>query len=168
MAEQQGSLQLSTDDRFQRAEWFAQRVGWALWIAVIIAAGLGLLGPGWLSDRRLTAADGALTLDYERFVHYHNPSQLEVTFEGAPNAANQWTLLLGKPLLDRMQILRIEPEPVHQEVRANGASYTFAATADAAGGRVVFHVEYQRYGEVKGSVALREGTPLRFSQFVYP
>ncbi len=168
MTESDNELQLGTDDRFQRREWLAQRVGWGLWVAVLLAGCLGMLGPGWLSERRVTSADGSLTLEYERFLHHHNPTQLEVFFAGSPNAAGQWTVHVGQALLDGLQILRIEPEPVRQNVEADGASYTFAGALNGATGRAVFHVEYEHYGPLAGSIALDGGSPIHFSQFVYP
>lgn len=168
MSDERPQLQLEIDSRFQKTEWSAQRVGWAIWIGLIIAGCLGLLGPGMLSDRRIPARDGAFTLKYERFLHHHNPSQLEVNFERSANADGQWTIRLGQPLLDGIQIMRIEPEPVHQQIGEDGASYTFAAAAGAPSGRVVFHVEYEHYGELSGWIAADDSEPIHFSQFVYP
>ena len=168
MAQQDHILRLATDDQFQRGEWIAQRVRWGLWVAILVAAGVGLLGPGWLSARRLAADDGAFTLNYDRFLHHHHPSQLEVSFKSRPRVAGEWTIHIGQAWLDGVQILRIEPEPVRQRIDAAGAAYTFAGALDAVAGKAVFHVEHQRYGEIQGAIALDGGEPVRFSQFVYP
>lgn len=168
MSDQWPDSPFRVDDRFQRAEWFAQRLGWALWVAIVVAGCLGVLGPGWLSDRAVTDTREAFTLNYERYVHHHDPSQLEIAFANPPDAAGEWTVHLGQSLLDGIQILRIEPEPLRQKIRADGASYTFAAAEGAASGRAVFHVEYEHFGQLTGLIGLDDGSPVQFNQYVYP
>jgi hypothetical protein len=161
-------LDLETDAQFQRTEWRAQRIGWLVWSLIVIAACLGLLGPGWLSDREAASADGGITVGYERFVHYHNPSQLTVTCNGARIGGDALRISVEQSLLDGMQILRIEPEPEHHQVTGGGVIYEFQRAPQADSVKVVFHVEYERYGRAEGDIALAGGAPVTLRQFVYP
>ena len=168
MSQQTAELDLDTDPQFQKTEWRAQRIGWIVWSFIVVAACLGLLGPGWLSDREKASADGTITVGYERFLHYHNPSQLTVTCNGAQLDNDAFRISVERSLLDRMQIRRIEPEPEHQQVTEDGVIYGFQRDPQAETIKVVFHVEYERYGTVEGDIALAGGDPVTLRQFVYP
>ena len=168
MAKRTAELDLETDPHFQEAEWRAQRIGWNVWSLIIVAACLGLLGPGWLSHREAASADGAIAVGYERFLHYHNPSQVTVTCNGARLDSDAFRISVQRSLLDRMQIRRIEPEPEYHQVTQDGVIYGFRRDQQADSVKVVFHVEYERYGNVEGAIALAGGDPVTLRQFVYP
>ena len=168
MAKRTVELDVEIDERFQNAEWLAQRIGWTVWSLIMLAACVGLLGPGWFSSREETSPDGAITVGYERFLHYHNPSQIVVTCKGAPLDANEFGIRVQRSLLDCMQIRRIEPEPEHNQLTAGGIVYRFRRDQQADVINIVFHVEYERYGNVEGQIALAGGEPVTVRQFVYP
>jgi hypothetical protein len=168
MTKLKAELDLETDARFQRSEWRAQRIGWIIWSLIVVAACLGLLGPGWLSDREAISADGGLTVGYDRFLHYHHPSQLTITCHGVHLDSDAFGISVARSLLDQMQILRIDPEPVHSQVADNSVIYEFRRDPRANAGKVVFHVEYERYGNAEGEIALMGGDPVTLRQFVYP
>jgi hypothetical protein len=161
-------LDLQTNPNFQKTEWRAQRIGWMVWSLIVLAACLGLLGPGWLSDREVASADGAITVRFERFLHYHHPSQVEVTCAGAPLAGEAFGISVERSLLDRMQIRRIEPAPEHHQMTSDGIIYGFRRDPEAGPVKVVFHVEYERYGSVEGDIALAGADSVTLRQFVYP
>ena len=149
-------------------KWRAQRIGWVVWSLLLVAAGLGLIGPGWLSDREAKSLDGTLTVGYERFLHYHHPSQLDVSCRGTQLDGEVFRVSVDRSLLDRMQILRIEPEPEHRRLTTEGVTYAFRRDAQADLAKVVFHVEYEQYGGVEGEIALAGADPVTVKQFVYP
>jgi hypothetical protein len=128
---------------------------------------MGLLGSGWLSDRNVTASDRTLAVKYDRFVHYHHPSQIELSLNAAPTDG-EWQVTVDRSLLDHIQILRIEPEPERRAITKNAVTYSFLAGSNAAAGKVVFHVEYERYGGVQGDVSIAGRLPVVVNQFVYP
>ena len=72
MKSQSVSLEIDDNADLHQIEWRIQRAGWLIW-GVIIAAGLlGLLGSGPISSATATGADDSLSIDYDRFVHYHH------------------------------------------------------------------------------------------------
>jgi hypothetical protein len=160
-------IDLEPNDRFQTTEWRAQRFGWIVWALVVLAALAGLLGSGWLSNRNVTAADGSLAVKYDRFLHYHHPSQIELSLLSPPTDG-EWHVTVDRSLLNRLQILHIEPEPARRVLSEDAVSYIFLADRSAAGGNVVLHVEYQRYGGAQGGVAVAGRSPILVNQFVYP
>jgi hypothetical protein len=160
-------LELQTDIHFQKTEWAAQRIGWMVWSLIVVAACLGLLGPGWLSDREVSSADGSVKVGYERFLHYHNPSQLTITCDARLDS-DTFRISVQRSLLDRLQILRIDPEPEHYQTTADAILYEFQRDSRADAVKVVFHVQYDKYGNVLGDIALAGGATVSLRQFVYP
>jgi hypothetical protein len=161
-------LQVDEDLGFQRSEWRVQRVGWGLWALVVLAALVGLLGPGPLSSAEATSPDGSLAVSYDRFLHSNTPSQMEVQVAPGSTAEEPLRLDVSRELLDSLQIMRIEPEPEQRELREDGIAYTFLRAGAAESMRIVFHVEYLRIGGHRGRIELPGRNAVEFSQFVYP
>jgi hypothetical protein len=114
------------------------------------------------------SADGRLTVKYDRFVHHHHPTPLEMTLRPESEADDQLRLRLSQPLLDRIQVERIEPEPIASELTANGAWYVFRFQPGAASAKVHFHVEFERMGAGGGELQLAGSEPVAIEYFVYP
>jgi hypothetical protein len=162
------SLDVQHDDAFQKSEWRIQRVGWAAWSAIVIAALAGLLGTGPLSHADSSASDGSLSVKYDRFLHYHKPAVLEVLVNSRAEDDQPLRLKLSRSFLDRIQILRIEPEPEEQSLAENGVIYAFTQEGAPDLFKVLFHFEYEKFGNTTGSVELIGGGSAGFQQFVYP
>jgi hypothetical protein len=160
-------LELPTDDAFQQMEWRVQRIGWLVWAILLLAALLGLTGSGWFSSEEATSEDRTITVRYDRFLHYHKPTQLEINLK-SNESDDRWQLKVGRSLLDRLQILRIEPEPERREIAPDGIVYAFLRSAGAPAGKVVFHVEYERYGSTQGTISQLGSGPVDLKQFVFP
>ena len=159
-------LQLDTDDAFQRNEWRIQRVGWIVWTLVIVAGVIGLLGSGPMSRAETVAPDGSLTIAYDRYLHYHHPTQLMLSV--GEIADDELRIKLNRALLDRLQIQRIEPEPSQAELADDGVIYTFLQQPSARNAKVILHVDYEHFGANHGTVELVGHEPVTLKQFVYP
>jgi hypothetical protein len=64
--------------RWERIVWAAQRVGWVMMGAILIAGLLGVLGGGGLSRRTIQAGDDAV-FTYERVMRLETPRALSWT-----------------------------------------------------------------------------------------
>jgi hypothetical protein len=165
MATRSQELQLKTNDSFQRIEWSVQRFGWAVWALTILAGLIGLLGSGPLSHTETKAGDGSLTVAYDRYLHYHHPTQLQLTLGHIED--RQVRVKLSRPLLDCLQIERIEPEPAKAELTNDGLIYIFESVA-SKDARIIFHVDYERFGSNQGTIEVAGHEPVTLNQFVYP
>src|SRR5687768_11416946 len=58
----------AADAGLQRRVWQGQRVAWGLMTVVVVAGFLGLLGAGPLGRRSIVTPDGAVRVEYERFL----------------------------------------------------------------------------------------------------
>lgn len=159
-------LQLDTDDSFQRNEWRVQRVGWVVWTVVIVAGFIGLLGPGPISQAKIAASDGSLTVAYDRYLHYHHPTQL--TLSVGEVADGELQIKFDRALLDRLQVERIEPEPLKSELADDGVVYKFLQRPSSQNVKVIFHVDYEQFGASRGTVEVVGHEPVTLAQFVYP
>jgi hypothetical protein len=159
-------LELQTDESFQRNEWRIQRVGWIVWFLVIVAGLIGLLGSGPMSHQEISAADGSLAIGYDRYLHYHHPTQLILS--PGEIAADELRIKFDQALLDRLQVERIEPEPLKAELIDDGVIYTFMQKPSSQNVKVIFHVDYERFGASRGTVEVVGHEPLTLKQFVYP
>ena len=166
MATQREDLELETDESFQSNEWRIQRVGWVVWSLVIIAGIIGLLGSGPLSHKEIVAADRSLTVAYDRYLHYHHPTQL--TLSVGEIADDELRIKFNRELLDQLQVERIEPQPTKAELTDDGVIYTFLKKSSSQNAKVIFHVDYEHFGAHHGTVEVVGHQPLTVNQFVYP
>jgi hypothetical protein len=161
-------LDLDQDLKFQRREWRVQRVGWLLWAVLILAALAGLVGPGPLSSNTAATSDGRLVLKYNRFVHRHHQTEFELTMQPESEQDESIRLRLSQPLLQRIQISRIEPEPASSQLTADGVWYEFNCKPGSKSLQAVFRLEHDKIGRGTCQLQLADDQPLNASFFVYP
>jgi hypothetical protein len=142
---------------------------WALLTLLLLAALSGLFGSGYLSHARAGDTGAPLWLEYPRFAHTYAAVDTLV-FHVAPQAANNGTvrLWLARDYLERVEVRRIEPEPDAVEAAGDHYTYVFRASDLRAPTSIIFHVEPDSFGPVRGSAGLEGGAAFDFTQFVYP
>jgi hypothetical protein len=161
-------LELEQDMAFQKREWRLQRIAWVAWAGLVIAGLVGLVGSGPLSRQEISSSDGRLTVTYNRFVHYHHSTTLEVMMQPENETDDQLRLQISQSLLDRMEIQRIEPEPSSRELASDGTWYIFRCAPGVPSAKVMFHVEYDDMGRGAGELQLAGSEPVVVTHFVYP
>lgn len=153
----------------QRLEWIVQRFCWVLWGLILIAGLVGLLGPGPLSETDASSPDNTMSVRFNRFEHYSRPATWELTLR--PNEAkNELRVEISAPLVENVQVLRIEPEPKTSTLRDDSIVYTFdydGSPSDPAA-RVLFHIQHEHPGSVAGQIRLEDREPVVVSQFIFP
>ena len=161
-------LELDQNEAFHRREWAVQRVGWVVWGGVILAAMAGLLGSGPLSHRVAESADGAIRVAYDRFVHHHNPTVVEVHLRPKADAGTELAIKVSQEFLNGVRIHGIQPEAGRREVHSDGTVFVFARDDRAESATILLHVEYERFGSVPGRIEFLGHGGVDFSSFVYP
>lgn len=156
-------LQLDEDEHFQRRDWAAQRVAWAVFALVLLAALLGLFGSGPLSTASRTI-EGA-QVQFERFGRNGRP--MTMTFDIESTDAGTVTITISDDYLAAAPVERTEPEASEQSTGNGARQFEFDLAADE-GGRIVFHLHPRSVGRAKGWVAINDGGPLPISTFFYP
>jgi hypothetical protein len=167
--DEQGSLEIEQELPYQRGAWRRQRVVWVLLTLVLLAALLGLFGPGLLGDTHAGDMSAPLWLEYPRFAHAYAETDT-LRFHVAPAAANsgQVRLALSRAYLERVEVRRIEPEPEAVEAAGERYIYVFRAANLNAPTSILFHVEPESFGRFRGRAGLDGGAEFEFAQYVYP
>jgi hypothetical protein len=162
---QKADLELVEDIDAEKLEWRIQRAGWLAIAAVVVAGLLGLLGPGPMSSRSTTDAEGKLRLEYKRFLRFQAPSDLRVDIK--PTGENKAELWINSDFIENVQVKTIVPPPQRAEFSNGGINYTFPVPP-AEASSIVFHLEIERMGPGKIQMRLNKGSTLEASLWIYP
>lgn len=162
-----GSLDIAEDLDFQRGDWRAQRAGWICITLVLLAALAGFLGGGPLSRAVASTADGALSVEYQRFERFQSPTQLTVRFGGAVIEDGSASIWIDRDYSERMRIEHVVPQPESVEIGPNRLTYRFRVGKDARRGAATFHVQFRDFGWIAARFGGADGS-LTFGQLVYP
>lgn len=154
---------------FQRRTWVAERVGWCLFLLVIVAAGLGLFGAGPLAEVEVASPDGTVRLRYERFARVATETEMTVEVAAARAEGDTLRLQLGPELADRYEIARIVPEPMRM-LPAQGHKVMLELGPQVPGepALVRLWLKPARPGLARSEIGLAGGQPSAFRQLVYP
>jgi hypothetical protein len=154
---------------FQQRVWRAQRVAWALMALIVLAAVAGLLGPGPLSSRTVTSADGAFRVDYARFLRRGTRTTLRIHVRPATAEASTLALWLARSYLETMKVDGVVPPP--GRVQAGPDRMTWSFEVNPQPGKpltVTFHLLPEGSGGLRAEVGLGTGPTLGFRQWAYP
>ena len=122
-----GNLQINEDIGFQRRVWRFQTAGRVVMALVVLAALLGLLEPGLLSNG--ASADspqaGLGGKEYERFLRFMKPTTLRIGLEPGAVTEGEARVWLGRQYIEGVQIQHVTPQPQSVEAGSKGFSYVF-------------------------------------------
>jgi hypothetical protein len=163
-----GDLEIGQDLEFQRRAWVVQRIGWGVMALLVLAALIGLFGPGLISSAAIGEQGQPLRVEYNRFVRNQSPTSL--TIQIGPGAAREGEarIWLDRTYLESVLVQQITPEPDRVEAGPDRLIYVFTAAQPDQPTAVQFHLQPQQGGLLQGRVGLVDGQPLSFGQFVYP
>lgn len=160
-------LESCHDLEFQRRWWIFERAGWAAMLLVVALGLSGVLGHGPASRTSAQSADGRIRCEYERWARCESPSQLQLTLPPS-NVARDISVAVSRSYLDGLRVEGSTPSPRSEAVGEDEIVYRFHLLPSENPARIKFDVRMTIVGTVKGSIRVGDGSPLRFSQFVYP
>ena len=171
MASQQGAsdLLLEQDLDFQRREWAIQRAAWLVFLAIVLAAVLGLFGSdGLVSDAAAGEKDGPLFLEYQRFERYHAPTEL--TVQVGPGVAREGAvrLWLDSGYAQGIEIESVLPEPEAVEVGSDRLTYVFQVSNPDEPTTIALQFRHSQFPRQRGRLGIDGGPELSFTQIVFP
>jgi hypothetical protein len=163
-----GSLELDEDMRFQRWSWAAQRVAWAAMAVTLVAACVGLLGPGPASKRRARAGDGSLTVEYSARGHANAEAEFNLILAPGVATGGVARLNVGAQIFEKIRIEATSPEPESVSVSQEGLVYQFRVADPAQQAKIVLYAKTTTWGRVNASMGLagREAVPI--SILIFP
>ena len=163
-----GSLDIDVDEQFQRREWRAERVGWALMLALVIAGMLGVFGEGWLSQTSTEVVGGRLRVDYERIARHGSPASLRVALAPGAVATGVALVWLDREYLEGVEVEGIEPQPDASWVARDRVVFAVRLSNPADSAYVTFTLTPDDFWSRSVRVGLDGGPSVAFRQFVLP
>ncbi|MDP9227135.1 MAG: hypothetical protein M3P18_25470 [Actinomycetota bacterium] len=169
MASTQGGLEIEEDVPFQKREWRVQRIAWIFLAFFLLAAVLGLVGPGPLSFA--SAGTSRLRVHYERFVRWQAPQSIVISAAVA-SAHGVLQIAINRAYLDRISVQQVTPQPSSVKLSRNDFIYSFALSGAARSTTITFDLQSTQMGLLHGRITVgNTGAPstgVGFSQLVYP
>ncbi len=165
-----GDLEVDQDIGFQRRFWAIQRIGWLVVMALVVAAILGLLGPGLLSTgAKATNENANLSIEeHERFVRYMSPTELRMQLDPGAATEGEARVWLDRKYMEGFQVQHVTPQPESVEAGPDAYTYVFAVEELDQPTAVTFNLQPQKIGVLQGQAGLEGEEPVSFTQFVYP
>jgi hypothetical protein len=165
MSGSKDGLEITQDLSLQRIEWRVQKVLWVLLAILLLAALLGLLGPGPLS---YSSVDGSgFEVRYLRFARWQAPHTLVV----ATSLPGSETLRISidRSYLDKMEVQQITPQPATVQLRGDSYLYTFDGDRRSSQTDITFDLQPTSIGSLHGTIGLpAQGSSVEFTELVYP
>jgi len=157
-------LQIDDDHRFERADWRAQRIAWAIIALVLALAVAGLLGRGRLARERIAFGAGD-TLAFERITRHNAPAELRLKLRSV--SANSLFVDVSRAFLDDVDLRHISPEPAGIQPQPRSTRYLFES--DGSGPiELTFVYAPNGYWRNGGWITVAGSAPVAFSQVVLP
>jgi hypothetical protein len=157
-------LQIDDDHAFERADWRAQRIGWAIMALVVALAVAGVMGRGRFSRARIAFGVGD-TLAVDRITRHNAPAELRLKLRSV--AANSLFVDVSRAFLDDVDIRSISPEPA--EIMPQTASTRYLFESDGSGPvELAFVYAPNGYWRNGGWISVAGAAPVAFSQVVLP
>lgn len=162
-------LETPEHDRELRIETICERSGWAFVALVLIAALLGLLGPGPLSYRSRTAADGSLSVEYNLIERYEAPAELRIDVNPKLVKTHGVRLMVSRSLVDEITLDSVSPIPANVEAIGNRMVYTFDMKGLAPHeGTIVARFQNDSFGMKDYDIGLEGHEALQITQYILP
>lgn len=162
------TLEVHEDPEFQRREWIFQRVGWGAMALFVIAALLGLFGQGPLSTASFATADGAIRVEYDRFLHYHAQAELKIFVRADAADTNELRLWVDRDFLAGIELQSVTPEPERVEAGSDRHFFVFRIADRSKLTLVTFQFEPDEMGSLTCQLGTVDSETAQFGQFVYP
>jgi hypothetical protein len=161
------ALQLEEPEWISRRSAVVQRSGWSVLALIVLAALVGMIGPGPLSTATHTDPSGLVELRYERFTRHQGQSTLQLQVSPDPARPGTARIWLSGDYLAAVQVQQIWPQPETWTGTGTGTVLTFPVHG-AGPVSVEVLLNPDQMGLVQGAVGAPGRQPVRFWQFVYP
>jgi hypothetical protein len=158
------AIEINDDPAFQRRQWRAERIGWALMAAIVLAALAGLFGNGPAARATAASGDGQVQIDFDRIVRRNAPSQLVLTLTPSDDEVR---VEVPREYADRMGLRPLSPLPAQSLATAEGTVYWYSTGGSHGRVRMTFTLHPRTVGRTSAQLIVAERT-VSVSQLVLP
>jgi hypothetical protein len=161
-------LEIQEDMEFQEKEWAFERVGRWVILLVILAALAGLFGWGPASQASNASGAYPVWVEYQRFARFKAPITLTAHFEQLPVVEGEAVFWLDNEYMKNFRIYDIHPTPDSVDLGEQHVIYHFKIDPHSPPDAVLFHLQPETFGLIRGRIGAvgEAGNP--FSQWIYP
>lgn len=152
--------------RWQDREWRIQRVGIALLFLIVFFGACGLFSKGFLSNKTVSASDGSVKVEYERFGRIQSSMNMVIRVKNI--SSDRFTVVLGSGAMDNLQIQSLHPQPLEARTQGSDLLLTFSAEKAVSDHSVWLGLQPQSPGINEVSVRVGNHMPVEFTQWIYP
>jgi hypothetical protein len=163
-----GDIEIDQDIGFQQKEWVVQRIAWGIMLLIVVLALIGLFGTGPISSASDETGDGALAVDYQRFVRHDGRVTLSFKIDPGQAQGNQVELWVSQDYLNDVEVQAISPQPTEARGAGDRTVYVFSVADPAGPLQVQFSLRPQSMGRLAGAAGVGENATVTFDQISYP
>ena len=106
---QVGSLEIDEDLDFQRGEWRVQNVLWIVSAILLVLALIGFFGGGPISSTTNASDDGAVSVNYHRFVRHDGRAALNFRVDATGASSQEVEIWIDQEFLDNVEVETVSP-----------------------------------------------------------
>jgi hypothetical protein len=161
-------LQIDEDPAFQARSWRVQRVGWGVFVVLIIGGLCGLFGSGPLSRATAGSAGDGFEVEYDRFARAHAAATFVIHVNRRLARNDELGILLAGDVIDAIELESSTPPADGTRVTPDGAVLRFKTDRQAGTLTIVLYAKPRRPGALTSRIRVEGGPAHDIRQFVYP
>lgn len=155
------------DPRERRRSRMVHYIGTGLFVLVLLAGLIGLVGKGPLSKAHGSSADGNLSVDYYRFIRYQGPVETTLSIDRDATRDGSVQLSLSRDFIEKIELRRIEPEPESQSAGDEFFTYTIRVKTNAPA-KIYLRYEANHFGSLVYRVRVGRDSQVGLAHFAFP
>jgi hypothetical protein len=121
-----------------------------------------------LAKKTIAGGPAQVRITFERFPHHKTPSVIELHLPDRTLQAGHVRIRLEGAVADKAAFQQIIPQPISASPLIDGIEADIPLTAASSGGRIMILQQPSAVGSLISRIALEDGPPLAFKQFVLP
>ncbi|HEX2116197.1 MAG TPA: hypothetical protein VHM01_17470 [Alphaproteobacteria bacterium] len=164
----ESDIQTEADLGLQRRTWRVQRVGWAIFAILVLAALAGAFGSGPLSRAEAGSEASGLRIEYERFARLHAATNLVIRADRRLARNDELAVILSGAALQSLELPSTMPPADGTGLAPDSVVLRFRTDRQPGELTVVLHAKPRRMGLLTAQVGLRDGPAHTIRQWVYP
>lgn len=147
-------------------EFQLRRMGFALLLAIVIAAMVGLFSRGYISDARIANDSGTLRIDYEKYSRLMSDMDMKITSSQIRENRNR--IILGGDFMDSFRIDTLQPQPDKMYSLNGKMVLEYSVSAPGSEQTLWLSLTPMKFGATHSTVAIDNGPEITLHQFIYP
>ncbi|MFP2515383.1 hypothetical protein [Buttiauxella agrestis] len=147
-------------------EFQLRRMGFALLLAIVIAAMVGLFSRGYISDARIVNDSGTLRIDYEKYSRLMSDVDMKITSSQIRENRNR--IILGGDFMDSFRIDTLQPQPDKMYSLNGKMVLEYSVSAPGSEQTLWLSLTPMKFGATHSTVAIDNGPEITLHQFIYP